>query len=127
MLPEPSSPMSSLTTFWNLPISAGFEDHATTSRVSLDWVINSGLPTHSSQVSGVLTLSSNIGVISMLLNNIPVASSLTSDLLLGLAWFNFATSLAPELVVYQVSGVSLDLRRPPPSTSGTIESSTHMF
>ncbi|KAJ7836535.1 hypothetical protein B0H14DRAFT_2793711, partial [Mycena olivaceomarginata] len=74
--------------------------------VSLDWVINSGLCTHNSQVSGVPHAS--VGVISMALNNLPVTASLPSDLLLGLDWFNYAQFSAPR-VVHLDSG-SLDLR-----------------
>lgn len=114
--------MSFQTTFCDLPISTGFDGHAATSCVSLDWVMDSGLRTRNSQASGVLTLPCNLGAISMFLNNVPVAASLACDLLLGLDWFNFAMSLAPELVVYLAPGVSLDLHRFTPSTSGTVES-----
>ncbi|KAJ7882767.1 hypothetical protein B0H14DRAFT_2702814 [Mycena olivaceomarginata] len=87
--------------------------------VSLDWVINSGLCTHNSQVSGVLTLPCDVGVISMALNNLPVTASLPSDLLLGLDWFNYAQFSAPR-VVHLDSG-SLDLR-PSLLTVGITES-----
>jgi hypothetical protein len=110
-----------MSSFCNLPISTGFDAHAATSCVSLDWVINSGLRTHNSQVSGVLTLPSDVGVISMSLNNMSVAACLTSDLVLGLDWFNHCTSLGQELVVYLDSDVSFDFRRPALPTSGTIE------
>lgn len=103
-----------------MPISAGFDAHAATSSVSLDWVINSGLRTHNSQVSGVLTLPCDVGVISMALNNLPVTASLPSDLLLGLDWFNYAQFSAPR-VVHLDSG-SLDLRRPSLLTVGITES-----
>ncbi|KAJ7451909.1 hypothetical protein FB451DRAFT_1374177 [Mycena latifolia] len=112
--------MSSVATFCDVPISTAFDSHAATSCVSLAWVINSGLRTRNSQASGVLTLPCNTGVISMVLNNIPVAASPASDLLLGLDWLDFATSLAPELVVYLDSGVSLDLRRTTLSTSAIV-------
>ncbi|KAJ7024708.1 hypothetical protein C8F04DRAFT_1130642 [Mycena alexandri] len=103
--------MSFRVTFCGVPISTRFDGHATSSCVSLDWVINSGLHTRNSQASGVLTLPANMGAISMFLNNVPVAASLPSDLLLGLDWFNLAVSLAPERVVYLDFGVSLNLRR----------------
>lgn len=103
-----------------MPISAGFDTHAATSSVSLDWVINSGLRMHNSQVSGVLTLPCNVGVISMALNNLPVTASPPSDLLLGLDWFNYAQFSAPR-VVHLDSG-SLDLRRPLLLTVGITES-----
>ncbi|KAF7362918.1 hypothetical protein MVEN_00146600 [Mycena venus] len=114
--------MSSLATFCDVPVSTGFEGHFATCRVSLEWVVNYGLPTHNSQVSGLLTLPCDAGVVSMFLNNVPVAASLASDLVLGLDWFNFVRSSAPELVVHLSSGVSLDVRRPPISTVSTTES-----
>ncbi|KAF7339038.1 hypothetical protein MVEN_01980000 [Mycena venus] len=94
--------MSSLSpaTFCDVPVSTGFDGHASTSRVSLDWVLNSGLRTHNSQASGLLTLPCDVGVISMFLNNVPVTASLASDLVLGLDWFNFVL-------------MALDLRRLP--------------
>ena len=104
------SSMPSLATFCNVAISTGFNGHATSSSVSLDWVINSGLRTRASQLSGLLTLPCDGGVISMCLNNVPVAASLASDLVLGLDWLHFVHNSAPELVVHQRSGGSLDLR-----------------
>lgn len=85
-------------------------------------MVNSALPTHNSQVSGLLTLPCDAGVISMFLNNVPVAAFLASDLVLGLDWFNFVRSSAPELVVYLSSGASLDVRRPLISESGPLSS-----
>ncbi|KAJ6616527.1 hypothetical protein B0H10DRAFT_2219354 [Mycena sp. CBHHK59/15] len=113
--------MSSPATFCDLPISTGFDGHAATSCVSLDWVIKSGLRTHNSQASGLLTLPCDVGAISMFLNNLPVTASLPSDLLLGLDWFNFVQFSAPELVVHLDSG-SLDLRGPSLLTVGITES-----
>ncbi|KAJ7817538.1 hypothetical protein B0H14DRAFT_2842054 [Mycena olivaceomarginata] len=112
--------MSFQATFCDVPISAGFDAHAATSSVSLDWVINSGLRMYNSQVSGVLTLPCDVGVISMALNNLPVTASLPSDLLLGLDWFNYAQFSAPR-VVHLDSG-SLDIRRPSLLTVGITES-----
>ncbi|KAJ7241206.1 hypothetical protein B0H12DRAFT_1133852 [Mycena haematopus] len=110
--------MSSLATFCNVPVSTGFDGLAATSRVSLDWVMNSGLHTHSSQASGLLTLPCDLGVISMYLNDIPVTASLASDVVLGLDWLNFVRSSAPELIVHLSSDVSLDLRHSPlPATT----------
>ncbi|KAJ6600979.1 hypothetical protein DFH09DRAFT_1355243 [Mycena vulgaris] len=71
--------MSSPATLCDVPVSTGFEGHFATCRVSLEWVVNSGLPTHNSQVSGLLTLPYDAGVMSMFLNNVPVAASLASD------------------------------------------------
>jgi hypothetical protein len=63
-----------------------------------------------------------MGVMSMFFNSIPVAASLPSDLVLGLDWFNFVRSSAPELVMHLGSGVALDLRHPPVLTIGATES-----
>ncbi|KAJ6467085.1 hypothetical protein C8R47DRAFT_1234391 [Mycena vitilis] len=103
--------MSPLATLCDLPIRTLFDCHAATSCASLDWVTKSGLGALDSQISGPLMLPSDVGVISMRLNNIPVAVSLSSDLLLGLDWFDFVRSRAPHLVIHLDSG-SLDFRRP---------------
>ncbi|KAJ6520974.1 hypothetical protein DFH09DRAFT_1098052 [Mycena vulgaris] len=55
----------SLATFCDVAISTGFDGRAASSSVCLDWVINSGLRTRSSQLSGLLTLPCDAGVISM--------------------------------------------------------------
>ncbi|KAJ7934134.1 hypothetical protein B0H13DRAFT_2306153 [Mycena leptocephala] len=92
--------MSSPATFCGVPVSTGFDSRAPSSSVSLDWVMNSGLRTHASQVSGLLTLPCNAGVVSMSLCNIPVAASLTADLIPDLDWSNFVRNSAPDLVVH---------------------------
>ncbi|KAJ6514334.1 hypothetical protein C8R47DRAFT_1190487 [Mycena vitilis] len=101
--------MSPLATLCDLPIRTGFDGHAATSCVSLDWVIKSGLRAPTSPLSGLLTLPCDIGVISMVLKDLLVTDSPSCDLLLGLDWFNFVRSSEPELVVHLDSG-SLDLR-----------------
>ncbi|KAJ7032216.1 hypothetical protein C8F04DRAFT_1396799, partial [Mycena alexandri] len=115
--------MSSLPTFCAMAVSTAFDAQNASSSVSLDWVLNSGIRTHNSQVSGVLVLPSNVGAISMALKNIPVVGSLASDLLLGLDWFNFVMSNAHEFVVYLDNGVSLDLRQPTLMTNNILQSS----
>ncbi|KAJ7083131.1 hypothetical protein B0H15DRAFT_952153 [Mycena belliarum] len=82
--------MSSTATFCELPVSAVFDGNTATSSVSLDWVMNSGVPTQSSRASGLLSLPCDAGVLSIFLNGIPVAASLPSDLVLGLDWFHCA-------------------------------------
>jgi hypothetical protein len=118
LLPPPTS---SLATFCNAPISIGFDSNAATCRVSLDWVINSGLPTHNSQVSGLLTLPCDIGVMSMVFDNVPVMASLASDLVLSLNWLNLVRASAPNLVVHLGSGL-FDARCPPIPPIDTTES-----
>ncbi|KAF7359966.1 hypothetical protein MVEN_00723500 [Mycena venus] len=101
--------MSPAATLCNLPVSTGFDSRATRSCASLDWVLNSGLRTRASQLSGPLTLPCDAGVISVCLHDIPVNASLPYDLVLGLDWFNLVRNSAPQLVVHLSSG-SLDLR-----------------
>ncbi|KAJ6578257.1 hypothetical protein B0H19DRAFT_1062776 [Mycena capillaripes] len=108
--------MPSFATFCNTPILTGFDGHAARSCVSLDWVINSGLPTRASQLSGPLTLPCDAGVISMLFLNVPVTASLPHDLVLGLDWLHYVQNSAPPLVVHLSSG-SLDLRTTGSSSS----------
>lgn len=106
----PPSSMSYLATFCDVPVATTFNGNATSSSVSLDWIINSGLRTRSSQVSGLLMLPCDVGVISMRLNNIPVTASLASDLVLGLDWFKCVQDSAPELTMHLSHGGPLDLR-----------------
>ncbi|KAJ6518394.1 hypothetical protein DFH09DRAFT_1373480 [Mycena vulgaris] len=103
--------MSSLATFCDVPVSAVFNGNAATSHVSLDWVMDFGLRSRNSQVSGRLTLPCDIGVISLDMNNVPVAASLPSNLVLGLDWLQFVRSAASETTVHLSSG-PLDIRRP---------------
>ncbi|KAJ6522386.1 hypothetical protein B0H19DRAFT_1086132 [Mycena capillaripes] len=103
--------MSSLAVFCDVPISAVFDPNATTTSVSLDWVVNSGLRTLNSQASGLLMLPSNLGDFPMRLN-VRVAASLPADLVLGLDWFRFVCGTTPAhgIVVGLSSGL-LELRR----------------
>jgi hypothetical protein len=95
--------MSAVSTFCNVAVSTVFDVHAARSSV---WVINSGLRTRASKLSGLLMLPCDAGLISMCLNDVPVPASLASDLVLGLDWLHSA----PELVVHLSDG-SLDLRK----------------
>ncbi|KAJ6476588.1 hypothetical protein DFH09DRAFT_1379541 [Mycena vulgaris] len=101
--------MSSLTTFCNVPVSTGFDGRAPSSYVSLDWVINSGLRTRASQLSGSLTLPCDAGSISIRLHDVTVTNSLPYDLILGLDWLHLVRNSAPQPIVHLASG-SLDLR-----------------
>ncbi|KAJ7925510.1 hypothetical protein B0H13DRAFT_1975078 [Mycena leptocephala] len=91
-----SLPMLSPATFCDAVVSTQFDSHATSSHVSLDWVINSGVPTRGSQLSGRLTLPCNTGGISILLSDVTVVASLPCDL---------------QVVVHLSSG-PLDFRTP---------------
>ncbi|KAJ6587372.1 hypothetical protein B0H10DRAFT_1961436 [Mycena sp. CBHHK59/15] len=101
--------MPSFATSCDTPVSTGFDGRAARSCVSLDWVINSGLPTRGSQLSGPVTLPCNTGVISLLLLDVPVTVSLPSDLVLGLDWLHLVRDSAHQVVVHLSCG-SLDLR-----------------
>ncbi|KAJ7903008.1 hypothetical protein B0H13DRAFT_2335358 [Mycena leptocephala] len=101
--------MSSPATFCNVPVSTGFDDRAPRSSVSLDWVLNSGLRTHASQLSGHLTLPCVAGSISICLHDVAVTASLPCDLILGLDWLHLVRNSATQSVVHLGSG-SLDLR-----------------
>ncbi|KAJ7239402.1 hypothetical protein B0H12DRAFT_1075033 [Mycena haematopus] len=105
--------MSSAATFCDMPISAIFDGNATSSSISLDWVMNSGLRTANSRTSGRLTLPSDAGDISMSMNDLPVDASPPSDLVLGMDWFCFARNSAPGIVVRLASG-PLNLVDSPP-------------
>ncbi|KAJ7864136.1 hypothetical protein B0H14DRAFT_2736852 [Mycena olivaceomarginata] len=96
-----SLPMSSPATFCDTVIS----------HVSLDWVINSGVPTRGSQLSGRLMLPCNTGGISILLSDVTVVASLPCDLVLGLDWVPLIRKSAQRVVVHLSSG-PLDFRTP---------------
>jgi hypothetical protein len=106
-----SLPMSSPATFCDAVVSTQFDSHATSSHVSLDWVINSGVPTRGSRLSGRLTLPCNTGGISILLSDVTVVASLPCDLVLGLDWVPLMRKSAQRVVVHLSSG-PLDFRTP---------------
>ena len=101
--------MSSLATFCDVPVSTSFDARAYRSCVSLDWVLNSGLRTRASQLSGPLTLACDMGIMSMHLHDVAVTASLPCDLMLGLDWLHVVRTSAQQPVVHLGSG-SLDLR-----------------
>jgi hypothetical protein len=105
------SPMSSGATFCDAVVSTRFDGRATSSRVSLDWVINSGVPTRGSRISGRLALPCDTGGISILLSDVTVATSLPCDLVLGLDWVQLMRKSAQRVVVHLSSG-PLDFRTP---------------
>ncbi|KAJ7847314.1 hypothetical protein B0H13DRAFT_2092026 [Mycena leptocephala] len=106
-----SLPMSSPATFCDTVVSTQFDSHATSSHVSMDWVINSGVPTRGSRLSGRLTLPCNMGGISILLSDVTVVASLPCDLVLGLDWVPLMRKSAQRVVVHLSSG-PLDFRTP---------------
>ncbi|KAJ7911407.1 hypothetical protein B0H13DRAFT_2009825 [Mycena leptocephala] len=104
-----SLPISSPAT--SRVVSTQFESHATSSHVSMDWVINSGVPMRGSRLSGQLTLPCNTGGISILLSDVTVVASLPCDLVLGLDWVPLMRKSAQRVVVHFSSG-PLDFRTP---------------
>ncbi|KAF7361356.1 hypothetical protein MSAN_01168300 [Mycena sanguinolenta] len=96
--------MSTLSTLCDVAVSAVFDRNAAGSSVSLDWVLNSGIRTHNSRVSGLLTLPTNLGVLSVSVNGVLVAPSLPSDLVLGLDWFSFVCETTSDTIVHLASG-----------------------
>ncbi|KAJ7789429.1 hypothetical protein B0H14DRAFT_2944590, partial [Mycena olivaceomarginata] len=99
-----------MATFRNLPLSTMFDQHADKSKLSLDWVLNSGVPASHSVASGILTLPS---VDSAFSTHIDVA--VTSD------WLQYCREAVPD-TCFQLSSGILDLRRPPlgsPSKRGS--------
>ncbi|KAK6972005.1 hypothetical protein R3P38DRAFT_3487146 [Favolaschia claudopus] len=96
--------MSSSASFCDAPVSVHFDPESTHSRISLDWVINHGLRTRNSQVSGSLSLLSNRGVISGDFSNVSVASSLNYDLVLGLDWARSTNNFPPGIVWHLANG-----------------------
>ncbi|KAJ6592628.1 hypothetical protein B0H19DRAFT_1224522 [Mycena capillaripes] len=108
--------MPSIATFCNFPVSAAFNDKATSSSVFLDWIMNSSDPTQNSRASSLLSLPCNAGALSMFL-----AASLPSDLVLGLDWFQFvcnSTNPTSAVVVHLISG-PLELRHNSLTSAGS--------
>ncbi|KAJ7035201.1 hypothetical protein C8F04DRAFT_1099386 [Mycena alexandri] len=103
--------MSSAATFCDAVVSTQFDSHATSSHVSLDWVLNSGVPTCSSRLSGRLTLPCNTGEISILLSDVAVVATLPCDLVLGLDCVQLMCKSAQRVVVH-LSSSPLDFRTP---------------
>ncbi|KAJ6505150.1 hypothetical protein C8R45DRAFT_1090891 [Mycena sanguinolenta] len=109
--------MSTLT-FCGIPLPVVFDARTRDSRVSLDWILNSGLCVQHSKASGLITLPSNNGVLSGSMNNVPVAADLPADLVLGLDWLQFVSNSHSGIVVLLSSG-PLELRYPPLPAIGT--------
>ncbi|KAJ7350876.1 hypothetical protein DFH08DRAFT_995936, partial [Mycena albidolilacea] len=100
-----------MATFRNLPLSTMFDQHADKSKLSLDWVLNSGVPASHSVASGILTLPSVDSAFSAHIN-VAVTSSLSFDIVLGRDWLQYCREAVPD-TCFQLSSGILDLRRPP--------------
>ncbi|KAK6987597.1 hypothetical protein R3P38DRAFT_2409898, partial [Favolaschia claudopus] len=85
-------------TFCALSVSVSLDITSTTSCVSLDWVINAGLSTRHSKISGPLVVDCEEGRVSVSLHSAPVAASLPSDIVLGSDWLRLLQDKCPRLV-----------------------------
>ncbi|KAK6968863.1 hypothetical protein R3P38DRAFT_2567314 [Favolaschia claudopus] len=85
-------------TFCALSVSVSLDTKLTASRVSLVWVINSGLSTCDSKISGPLVVETEEGRVSVSLHSVPVAASLPSDIVLGSDWLRLLQDKCPRLV-----------------------------
>ncbi|KAJ7759807.1 hypothetical protein DFH07DRAFT_772139 [Mycena maculata] len=112
--------MSSLFTFCNLPVSTGFDALAVTSYISLDWIVNLGLHTHSSRVP--LTLPCDVDILSMHLNDAPAAAYLPFDLVPGLDRLH-GVQISTLLLVVHLNSGSLDLQ----TTSASLSTASQRF
>ncbi|KAK7035588.1 hypothetical protein R3P38DRAFT_2517739, partial [Favolaschia claudopus] len=105
-------------TLCGLPISVTFDTTASKSSVSLDWVMQYGLRTQGSLLSGPLFLASTLELsLPIPLSDVHVVSSLSCDLVLGLDWFRSVSSFPPDTVFHLSSGplLCINCRRLPVS------------
>ncbi|KAF8130061.1 hypothetical protein K438DRAFT_2032312, partial [Mycena galopus ATCC 62051] len=100
----------SSTTFCNIPLSTTFDAHQETSRLSLDWVPQTGLSTVRSFATGIVTVPGVQNGFSVQMD-LTVAASLPFDLVLGRNWLQYCRETVPKSCLVLSSGV-IDLRRP---------------
>ncbi|KAF8191088.1 hypothetical protein K438DRAFT_2018486, partial [Mycena galopus ATCC 62051] len=114
----------SSATFCNIPLFTTFDAHQETSRLSLDWVLETGLSTVRSVATGIVTVPGVQNGFSVQMD-LTVTASLPFDLVLGRNWLQYCRETVPESCLVLSSGV-IDLRRrpfvlmphtPPPSHS----------
>ncbi|KAJ6467328.1 hypothetical protein C8R45DRAFT_1019747 [Mycena sanguinolenta] len=86
--------MSSGAALNGLPVSVAFDPNVLGCSISLDWVMNTGLRSLNSRVSGLLSLRCSSGVLSMQLYAVAVAATPISELVLGSNWFELACGAA---------------------------------
>jgi hypothetical protein len=74
----------------DLPLSTMFDANEETSKLSLDWVLQTGIKTTHAGASGILTIPSveHCSTFSMQIL-LPVSSSLSVDLVLGRDWMRY--------------------------------------
>ncbi|KAF8215302.1 hypothetical protein K438DRAFT_2008676, partial [Mycena galopus ATCC 62051] len=109
----------SSATFCNIPLSTTFDADQETSRLSLDWVLKTGLSTVRSVATGIVTVPGVQNGFSVQMD-LTVAASLPFDLVLGRNWLQYCRETVPESCLVLSSGV-IDLQRRPnvlmPNTS----------
>lgn len=101
----------SSATFRNLALSTTFDKDEEKSRLSLDWVLQSGVRAVRSVASGILTIPAADSTFSVEME-FSIASSLPFDLVLGCDWLQYFRESVPETCFYLSSG-PIDLRRTP--------------
>ncbi|KAJ7847498.1 hypothetical protein B0H14DRAFT_2770090, partial [Mycena olivaceomarginata] len=109
-----------MATFRNLPLSTRFDQHADKSKLSLDWVLNSGVPASHSVASGILTLPSVDGAFSAHMD-IAVTSSLSFGIVLGRDWLQYCHSDLRQPPLGSPSKRGSDI--PDPSSSSSFDAS----
>ncbi|KAJ6470950.1 hypothetical protein C8R45DRAFT_1014956 [Mycena sanguinolenta] len=117
--------MSSGAALNGLPVSVAFDPNVLDCSISLDWVMNSGLRSFNSRISGLLSLPCSSGVLSMQLHDVPVAATPICELVLGSDWFERACGAAcrdvddVDVVAFLDSGpLNLSWRSDSPSLTG---------
>jgi hypothetical protein len=100
-----SSPTMSAT-LGNLPLSTMFDANEKTSRLSLDWVLRTGIKTTHAGASGILTIPGveHCSTFSLQIL-LPVSSSLPVDLVLGRDWMRYCQANFPAACLTLSSGV----------------------
>ncbi|KAF7319748.1 hypothetical protein MKEN_00757000 [Mycena kentingensis (nom. inval.)] len=105
--------MSPPSTFCTRPLSVAFDAAANISRISLNWVLTSGVAAPQSAVSGPLCLSSGQVLYSMTVDA-QVVSDLPQDLVLGRPWLAFCRETLPDAIFSLASRTIQPGRLAPP-------------
>ncbi|KAF8187560.1 hypothetical protein K438DRAFT_1764723 [Mycena galopus ATCC 62051] len=103
--------MSTSASFCNLPLSTAVDAREVKSRLSLDWVLTTGIRTFHSVASGLLTVPGVETGFSVQMNLL-VASSLPFDAVLGRDWIQYCRECVPNGRLIFSSGI-IDLRHHP--------------
>ncbi|KAK7006916.1 hypothetical protein R3P38DRAFT_2555077 [Favolaschia claudopus] len=111
--------MPTVSTFRNIPFSTTYNQDYERPLLSLDWVLDSGIPCQRSVASGVLAIPCMDSAVFSTHIDISVASSLPFDLVLGRYWLQFCRDSVQDACFILSSG-PVDLRRPSLSTGTTL-------